>query len=1434
LWIGHHPYPFDAYYLQGGVDEVAVYNAPLSAPDILARYQGASLAPTAVTGGPYVVNAGQTVTLNGNASTDPNSGIAAYEWDFDYVNSTFTVDATGATSVFDATAITNAEVRTVALRVTDATGLTNVATTTLTVQGLVALWSFDEGTGSIAGESVHGLNGAINGNANWVQGIDDGALYLDGNDTVDVPHSSILNVSNNLTLEAWVRFDSVDNNYEAIVTKTSNSSGNNWESYAFMRNRTGDLSESWMGRLSFNLETTAGRYAVRSTFVPVANQWYYLVGTYDGTVQKLYVNGQLDSEIVHSGTVISSTQPLWIGHHPYPFDAYYLQGGVDEITVYNRARSAAEILAGYDGVNAAPTAVSGGPYSVDEARFLTLDASGSSDPNNNIVRYEWDYDYDGSTFQVDATGVQPLFSATTIDGPATRTIALRVIDAGGLVSPVVATTVQIDNVAPTISLNGAGETTEGSVYSLELGAITDPGDDTVTSIVVNWGDGTSNTYTTPGVVTHVYADGVSPQSEQSPVVTTISVSLVDEDGTHADAGVLDVVVRNVAPTASTGGPYAVDEGSSIVLDATGSSDPGNDIVSIEWDFNYQSPDFTVDATGLTPTFNAAQLPGGTTYTVTVRVTDSSGEWQIDVTSVTVRALNQPPSLSLTPVITTLPEDADTSSRIAVAEIVITDDGRGTNEVSLSGTDASLFEIIGTTLYLKAGTVLDHEQLAALGVTVSVDDPTVGSTPDGAEDFVLTITDVNEAPVVAGPLSLTRSEDDAAVSLGLLTGATDPDAGDSLSVTGFHLVSGNDVGITRNGSVLNIDPAAYNFLAVGETAVIQYAYDVTDTGGLTAPQTATITLEGRNDGPVVAGPVEVTHSEDDAAFSVDLLTGASDPDTSDALSIIGLVHVSGNAAGITVSGNVLSVDPAVYGSLSPGESETIQYNFSVSDNHGSSVASTATITITGANDGPQVAVDGNSAVDEGGTAATTGTWSDIDTTDVVSLTASVGSVVKNANGTWAWSFLTSNGPAQSQAVVVTATDSHGATATAQFQLTVNNVAPVIDAAAFDIEENSPNGTVVGTLTATDPGNDTLNWQITGGSGAAAFAIDSATGTITVIDEHLLDFESTPVLELEILVTDGDGGSGTATVTIRLINQASIFGAVFVDVDSDLLYDADETGVDGVTVDLTNAAGDVLFSTVTHDGGMYLFEDLPAGTYRIVEHQPSGVNDAPEIVGDQGGMIVANDVIEVTLSELDAHNYNFTEVGVQLSPGDTAPGGFWQNKHGQQLISEGGAALAVWLTHTFPNVFGDALVGATGDDVAVFYKDTLFKQQGKKSATPPKVDAQFMAIAMSAFFTNRNLAGTVAASYGFNVTDTGIGTSMVNVGSSGAAFGVADNTDLTIMQILLATNGMTDVNDNRTGFTNVYDINGDGVVDSDEREFRLLAQSMYDLIIGAGSL
>ena len=90
------------------------------------------------------------------------------------------------------------------------------------------------------------------------------------------------------------------------------------------------------------------------------------------------------------------------------------------------------------------------------------------------------------------------------------------------------------------------------------------------------------------------------------------------------------------------------------------------------------------------------------------------------------------------------------------------------------------------------------------------------------------------------------------------------------------------------------------------------------------------------------------------------------------------------------------------------------------------------------------------------------------------------------------------------------------------------------------------------------------------------------------------------------------------------------------------------------------------------------------------------------------------------------------------GDTSTSGFWQNKHGQSLITQVGAALAGWFTSSFGNVFGDTFSdGDDGAEVAAFFKTGIFKQQGKKSvAGPAKVDAQFMAVAFATYFTSGN--------------------------------------------------------------------------------------------------
>ncbi len=106
----------------------------------------------------------------------------------------------------------------------------------------------------------------------------------------------------------------------------------------------------------------------------------------------------------------------------------------------------------------------------------------------------------------------------------------------------------------------------------------------------------------------------------------------------------------------------------------------------------------------------------------------------------------PTALALTNTVPAIIENSITTPAVRVADLLLTDDGLGTNTYSLSGADAASFQITGSSLFVLPGTVLDFETKSTYNVTVNVDDTNVGTTPDASVDFVLSITDlVNETP-----------------------------------------------------------------------------------------------------------------------------------------------------------------------------------------------------------------------------------------------------------------------------------------------------------------------------------------------------------------------------------------------------------------------------------------------------------------------------------------------------------------------------------------------------------------------------------------------------------------------------------------------------------------------------------------------------------------
>lgn len=177
----------------------------------------------------------------------------------------------------------------------------------------------------------------------------------------------------------------------------------------------------------------------------------------------------------------------------------------------------------------------------------------------------------------------------------------------------------------------------------------------------------------------------------------------------------------------------VDRAGNILSTLTLVSDPGNplDIAS------QQHEGLTMDADGY---LYVVSENGGGDF-------DHPQLW-VYAPSITPNAA--PTAITLGNALSMIDENTSTVARVKVADVVVTDDGLGTNALGVSGADAAFFEVDSTGLYIKAGVVLDYESKTSYSVTVEVDDASLGATPDASTNYVLSVNDIaveNVAPLV---------------------------------------------------------------------------------------------------------------------------------------------------------------------------------------------------------------------------------------------------------------------------------------------------------------------------------------------------------------------------------------------------------------------------------------------------------------------------------------------------------------------------------------------------------------------------------------------------------------------------------------------------------------------------------------------------------------
>ena len=213
-----------------------------------------------------------------------------------------------------------------------------IATSPLSAELLddaVGIWLFDEGKGGVAADtSGNGNDGAITG-AKWTEGKFGGALEFEPPQVVTVEASDSLNFKDQMTIATWVYMN------KGVSDTAIRRNG----SYLLEVQSGG---ERVPGGYVFGIWSGGGfTGGVWGKTVVEPEKWYHIVGLYDGSEMKLYVNGTLESAVKQGGDVDQAGELLF-----GTFGGEKFIGRLDEVIFFNRGITEAEIAELMKGVEA--------------------------------------------------------------------------------------------------------------------------------------------------------------------------------------------------------------------------------------------------------------------------------------------------------------------------------------------------------------------------------------------------------------------------------------------------------------------------------------------------------------------------------------------------------------------------------------------------------------------------------------------------------------------------------------------------------------------------------------------------------------------------------------------------------------------------------------------------------------------------------------------------------------------------------------------------------------------------------------------------------------------------------------------------------------------------------------------------------------------------
>jgi VCBS repeat-containing protein len=601
----------------------------------------------------------------------------------------------------------------------------------------------------------------------------------------------------------------------------------------------------------------------------------------------------------------------------------------------------------------------------------------------------------------------------------------------------------------------------------------------------------------------------------------VKVTVSDGANTATQDVAITVTNDNEGPTITSGAAASVAENSSGTVYTATAIDPDAGTTLTYALSGVDASLFDIDANTGAVSFksspdaeDARDAGGDNVYDVKVIASDGTNTTTQDVV-ITVTNQNEGPTFTSATAVSAV-ENATGTVYMAAA----TDpDAGATLTYALSGTDAALFDIDANTGAISFKAPADFEDARDAGgnnvydVKVTVSDGANTAT----QDVAITVTNQNEGPTITSGAAASVAENSSGTVY--TAAATDPDAGTTLT----YALSGADAALfdidAQTGAVsFKSSPDAEDARDAGGDNVYDVKVIASD-GTNTATKDVAISVTGVNEtgpslsfnGGAIVNVISVSDFEHGvaptAAVSAGLTLDGWSIKVGTTFQVLGesQVRIGSNGA----YGN--SVDIAY-----DGMDQTIQRDFS-----GLEPNATYVFTLRASSGGS----DGTAKYDDNGIAVTI---------NGVTSTIPPASLIRGFQ-TFTIEFQTdANGKAHIEVAGTDPTSDGEGAVIDTFKIlkgTASDFSPVLEGAAT--------GTVVGTAVAVDLDvNDSFTYALTDDAGGR-FAIDPATGVITVADGSKLDFETSAFHDIKVRVTDSGGLSSESTVTVAIADQLPVF-------------------------------------------------------------------------------------------------------------------------------------------------------------------------------------------------------------------------------------------------------------------------------------------------------